>query len=247
LKSYASWLKSRPISDQAAREFLLELRDQGFANATIRFYYHALKPLLLTQGINLSLKFKKRTKLPPYHSVNQVKAILSTVENRSGKWSQLADRDWLMIAILAYTGIRRGELLALRPRDIDLFAKTIRIQGKGDKERIIPIHQLLYKPLKFYTASMPPHHYLFPFKPKRAWQIVVNYARQAGIPDFHPHAFRHFFATQLVEQGVSLHIIKELLGHADISTTAIYLDVLPKHLENAVHTLPDLSQEGEKR
>ena len=76
--------------------------------------------------------------------------------------------------------------------------------------------------------------------------LDTQYARKVGINDLHPHAFRHFFATQLVEQGISLHIIKELLGHADISTTAVYLDILPKHLEAAVLALPDLTQDGGK-
>lgn len=243
LKAYVDWLGARLFSETTAKEFLGELREKGFSNSTVKFYYHSLRPFLLTQGITLKLRYKKTRKLPLYRSVDQVKAILAATENRTDKWSQVAGRDRLILAIFAYTGIRRGELLALRPRDIDFVNKSLRILGKGDKERIIPIHNILLKPLQDYIADIPPHHYLFPLKAGRVYRIVFNYARRAGIPNFHPHAFRHFFATQLVERGVPLHIIQKLLGHADISTTAVYLDIFPTHLTTAVAVLPDFTNE----
>lgn len=241
LNVYVAWLKGRPISESSAKEFLCDLRDFGFSNSTVRFYYISLRPFLLLYSISLKLKLKNPTKLPQYRSIDQVKAILAAAKNRTGKYSYFSKRDWLMLAILAYTGIRLGELLSLKPRDIDFVSKTFKIHGKGGKERIIPIHQVLNIPIKTYISIIPAHQGLFPFKAKRAWQIVFNYALLAGIHDFHPHAFRHFFATQLIERGVPLHIIQQLLGHADINTTAVYLDVLPKHLEAAVLTMPDFS------
>jgi len=241
LSSYRDWLAGRQISQQTAREFLNHLRQQGFQTATVRCYYHALKPFLASLDIPLQLKFRKQHRLPTYHSPDQLRAILSAIENRQDHWHKLKERDRLIVLILAYTGIRRAELLSLRLRDINFHSKMLTVRGKGGKERAIPIADILYPPLCKYTRNMQTGDYLFPIQPRRLWSIIVKYATEAGIDDFHPHSFRHYFATQLVEKNTRLDDIQRLLGHADISTTAIYLDVIPKHLTNAVSHLPNLT------
>ncbi len=144
--------------------------------------------------------------------------------------------------MFAYTGVRRAELLSLCVRDLNFHTRMIRVQGKGDKERVIPIADCLYEKLQKYTKRMQAGDRLFPMQPRRLWTIVTRYAREAGVDNFHPHSFRHYFATQLVEAGVNLKTVQELLGHADISTTAVYLDVIPKHLTDAVQHLPNLME-----
>ncbi|GAI32785.1 unnamed protein product, partial [marine sediment metagenome] len=222
----------------SAKEFLNYLCQQGFEPATVQIYYHALKPFLAYLGILLTAKFKKRRKLPAYHGPDQVQAVLNVIHARTGRWSQLKERDMTIVLTLAYTGIRRAELLSLRLRDINFRTRMIKVSGKGDRERTIPIADALYEPLRKHTKGTQPSDRLFPMQPRRLWTIITRYAAQAGIEDLHPHSFRHYFATQLVENGVSLKTVQELLGHADISTTAIYLDVVPKHLSNAVERLP---------
>lgn len=245
LTAFVTWLEGQPFTEQLAKDFLGSLRRQGFAIATVRIYYHSLKPFLLTQGVNLKAKFKKRRRLPHYHSVDQVKAILAAAEQRSDAWAKNAQRDSLIISLFAYTGIRRAELLSLKRGDLDFINKNIKVHGKGDNDRAIPMAPAVIPPLQDYTDALEPRDLLFQIKANRVFRIIALYAHRAGVTDFSPHSFRHYFATQLVEQGVALNIIKELLGHADISTTAIYLDVLPKHLESAVLALPDLRRKDE--
>jgi len=242
LKTFSRWLKDREISEQSAREFLGYLREQNFARSTIHSYYHALRPLLFSLGVNLKIKYRRHQKLPRYHTVDQVKAVLSEVGKRSDNWSQLGDRDWLIIAMLAYTGIRRGELLEIKRSDVDLVNMMLTIHGKGDNQRTVPLFQELRIPLTKYLEGFHLQDKIFPIKSRRCWTIVTNYAHAAGISDLHPHSFRHFFATQLVERGVPINNIKELLGHADIGSTAIYLDALPSHLRSAISALPDLGK-----
>jgi len=240
LRCYERWLSSEPISEDSAQAFLNFLRAQNFTWATIQAYYHALKPFLADQGIKFQVKFRKRRHLPTYHSTDQVKAILEVAQNRKDKWGKLANRDSLIILVFAYTGMRRAELLSLCVRDINFHTHMIRVKGKGGKERVIPIIECLYERLQEYTKRMQPGDRLFPIQPRRLWKIVTKYARAAGVDNFHPHSFRHYFATQLVEANVNLKTVQELLGHADISTTAVYLDVIPKHLTDAVQHLPNL-------
>ena len=240
LKAYETWLAGEAISQDSAQGFLNFLKQKNCSWATVQSYYHALKPFLKYMGIEFHIKFKKRKHLPTYHSIGQVQAILGIAQNRTDKWGKLTERDSLIILTFAYTGIRRQELLDLCVRDINFHTRMVRVKGKGDKERVIPIADCLYEKLQHYTKGMQDGDRLFPIRPRRLWKIVAKYSRAAGVDNFHPHSFRHYFATQLVEAGINLKTVQELLGHADISTTAIYLDVIPKHLTDAVKHLPDL-------
>jgi len=228
------------VSEQSAKGFLVYLRQEGFTSTTIRCYYHALKPFLAYLGIPLQVKFKRSRKLPSYHTPDQVKAILNAISFRNDNWNKLKKRDTVIVLMFAYTGIRRGELLGLRVRDLNYHNRMLKVKGKGDKERTIPIADVLYEPLRKYTKRLQPGDRLFPIQPRRLWAIVSRYANAAGVENFHPHSFRHYFATQLVEAGENLKTVQELLGHADISTTAIYLDIVPKHLTSAVSKLPSI-------
>lgn len=238
LKAYQEWLGGEHISADSAKQFLNHLRQQGFQAATVRIYYYSLKPFLSHLGIPLRVKLKKERRLPTYHGPDQVRAILEAIQSREDRWSKLKERDTLIVLILAHTGIRRAELLSLHLRDINFHNHMIRVRGKGDRERVIPIADALYAPLRNYTQDMKPGDHLFPLRPKRVWEIVTRYAKLAGVEDFHPQSFRHYVATQLIERGVSIHKVQELLGHADIGTTAVYLNVVPKHLANTVERLP---------
>ena len=243
LRAYEKWLgAATPISEDSAQSFLNFLQERGFSLATVQSYYHALKPFLAYIGIKFIVKFKKRKYLPTYHGIDQVKAILSAAQNRTDRWGKLGERDSLIILMFAYTGLRRAELLSLTVRDINFYTRMIRVKGKGNKERIIPIAACLYEKLQKYTKKMSITDHLFPIKFTRINTMIRNYARQVGIDDFTCHSFRHYFATQLIENGVDIKKVQELLGHSDISTTSIYLDCIPKHLTDAVQHLPNLME-----
>jgi site-specific recombinase XerD len=243
LKTFQEWLGDRIVSEQAAKEFLGLLRQQGFKESTISIYYHALKPFLEYIGILLRVKCSRVQNPPAYYSADNVRAILKVINQRQDRWSKLTGRDRTIILTFAYTGIRRAELLSLRVKDINFQNHEIRVKGKGSKERVIPLADVLYYELQNYTKNLEVGDYLFPLSPHRLWRIVKNYAEKAGVPDWHPHCFRHYFATQVVQSGESLQVAKELCGHADISTTEIYLHVTAQHLSNAVSKLPNLMEQ----
>jgi len=241
LKSYQEWLGDREPTPDTASLFLAHLRQEPLALASIKLYYHALKPFLKYLGYaDFSLKFRKEYRLPSYHSKSEVNALLETIQGRCDNWEKLKTRDYLMILMLAHTGMRRGELSRLTVRHVNFHANSILVvQGKGGKDRVIPISETLRQPLQDYIKSnrLKPKNRLFELSKHRIYSIVTHYARIADIYDFHPHSLRHYFATRLLELGASLKAIQELLGHSSIETTAIYLDLIPKHLESAIQLL----------
>ena len=238
IESFQTWLGSQPVSAQAAKRFLADLQERGYKPRSVHLYYHAIKPFLEFQGILFKLKFKKPRELPQYHSAQDINSILSLASSRTDNWAKLKQRDTLILLMLALTGVRASELLALRPCDISAEFIFVR-KGKGSKDRTIPLAETLAGPLKDYikTAGITPTARLFPIQRKRLYVIVKQYAMAAGINDVSPHTLRHYFATSLVEHGAQLRAVQELLGHADISTTAIYLDLIPSHLKSSIALL----------
>ena len=166
--------------------------------------------------------------------------MLNAVADRRDNWSKVRGRDRLIILLLAYTGIRRAELLALRCRDVRDGYLTV-YQGKGDKDRTIPLIRDLSREISQYVAEhkLGPAERLVPLSAVRLYQMIKRYGRLAGAGDISPHKLRHMFATRLVEKGAQLRAVQELLGHADISTTAVYLDVSPSHLTSTIKLLEE--------
>lgn len=263
LRAYGEWLGGEPVSEKSTEAFLHFLRQQGFSWSTVRSYYHALKPFLADIGIKLIIKYRKHEHLPPYYKPEQVKAILSVAQNRIDKWGKLSNRDSLIILTFAYTGLRRGELLALTVRDLNFYNQTIRVKGKesggggkGDKERVIPMDECLYKKLQKYTEKMKVTDRIFPIGESRIDAIIRNYARKAGVSDFTCHSFRHYFATHLIESkvnpvtgirepGIELETVRQILGHANIATTVLYIGTTGQGQKDALKHLPNL-MEAEK-
>lgn len=235
LNNFQTWLEDRPISVQMAKQFLADMRQRGYKPATIRIHYATIRPFLEYLGIHLKLKLSRPYQLPHYHHTGEVTAMLQQTATRSDKWSRLAERDTLMILMLAFTGMRRSELVKLTPRDIADPFLHIR-NAKGHKDRVIPLAQLLRAPLQLYIYNqhIAPNQAIFPITADRLYAIVKRSARAAGFPNISPHSFRHYFATYLLERGAPLKAIQELLGHASIKTTAIYQDLLPSHLRTAI-------------
>lgn len=243
LKKFQTWLEERPISVQAAKQFLAELRQRGYSPATIRLHYAVIRPFLEYLGITLKLKLRKPHQLPTYHTTSELTAMLQQSATRSDKWRRLAGRDTLIILMLALTGMRRSELLKLTPRDTSDSFLYIR-KAKGEKDRTIPLAGPLRAPLRLYIYNhqIPKNQPIFPITANRLYAIVKHYARAAGYDNITPHSFRHYFATYLIERGAPLKAVQELMGHTSIKTTAIYQDLVPRHLQNTV-ALFDANQE----
>ncbi|MBE6440916.1 MAG: site-specific tyrosine recombinase XerD [Desulfovibrio desulfuricans] len=151
-------------------------------------------------------------------------------------------RDRCMLELLYAAGLRVSELCALGVPDLDLQRGLVRVFGKGAKERLVPLHDLVQRMLADYLKQWRPQFsptgaQLFVNRSGRAltrqyvWKMVKKYAVQAGIRrSISPHTFRHSFATHLLEGGADLRAVQMLLGHADISATEIYTHVQAERL-----------------
>lgn len=148
-------------------------------------------------------------------------------------------RDRAMLELLYSSGLRVSELCSARLENLDLDAGFIRVTGKGEKTRLVPVGAPAITSLRQYLAEgRPPVVRRWTggevflsvrgrkLTPQRIWQLVKQYAGRAGLDEnVYPHLMRHSFATHLLGGGADLRIIQELLGHADISTTQIYTHI----------------------
>jgi site-specific recombinase XerD len=240
LRIFHAWLGDRELSPETAKLFLAELRQKGYARGTVRCYYYTLKPYFVYLEMPFKVRIKGGRRLPRYHSREDIVRILDAISARDDKWAELKTRDRLIFRTLAMSGLRRSELLALRCRDVKegyLFV----YRGKGDKDRVAPIPRKFSHEILDYIreGELGPADRLFPIGRARLDALVKGYALKAGIDDLSTHSLRHYFATRLLELGADIRKVQELLDHADISTTAIYLDVIPLHLRQAVELLEE--------
>lgn len=153
----------------------------------------------------------------------------------------------LIIMFLFTTGLRVSELVDLNLNSISLHEKTIKIVGKGDKERIVIIHDDLWilisqymnqdrpKRIKSKTSRFLIQSIGKPYTRQKIYALVKNCALRVGIMDMHPHRLRHGFASTLLQQGADLRSVQTLLGHSDIKTTQIYSHLSDKSLQEKYH------------
>jgi integrase/recombinase XerD len=178
---------------------------------------------------------KFRQPLPKVLSFPQVEALLAAPDG-----SILGLRDRAMIDMMYSCGLRVTELVGLPVRSVDAREGLVRVVGKGDKERIVPVGEHALVSLRVYLASARPVHdpsWSCPatFVTRRGkamtrqnfWQRVKKHALVAGLSTqkVSPHVLRHSFATHLLEHGADLRSLQAMLGHADISTTQLYTHV----------------------
>ncbi|WBA40639.1 tyrosine-type recombinase/integrase [Hymenobacter canadensis] len=205
--------------------------------ACLRSYYK----FLLTTGVigrNPMLRIKApkmAKKLPdfvPEESLNGLLNSFAFEDTLAGR------RDQLILELLYGTGIRLSELLGIRPDDVSLAARTVRVTGKGNKQRIVPLNPTLVAVLSGYIALRQrefgaqgnAQSVLLvtdkgePLYEKLVYRTVKHYLSQitTASSQQHPHVLRHSFATHLLNKGADLNAIKELLGHANLAATQVY-------------------------
>ena len=154
-----------------------------------------------------------------------------------------------ILMTLYSTGLRRSELVRLKVADIDSQRMVIHVcQGKGRKDRDVPLSPKLLETLREYWRSARPKTYLFPgyggdlpLTPKAVWHACHNAVQRAGIEKkISPHSLRHSYATHLLESGADLPTIQLLLGHTEIKDTIVYLNLSQRHLHAATNPLESL-------
>ena len=163
---------------------------------------------------------------------------------------RLVLRDKAILEFLYATGVRISELIKTKRKDILPEVELVRVIGKGQKERIVPIGRLALKATEKYLREVRPQlanqtseDFLFlnrrgrPFSRMGLWKILRKYVNRAGIKKkVSPHTIRHSFATHLLEGGADLRAVQEMLGHADISTTQIYTHLDREYLKEVHRT-----------
>jgi len=211
-----------------------------------RFYGYCLRENLITTdptGLIVSPHIGKP--LPVSLSEHDVELLLSAPETSNA----LGHRDKTMLETLYATGLRVSELVNLKFSEISFRQGVVRITGKGDKERLVPVGEEAISWLESYLAQARQailggrqSDYLFVtsrgknMTRQSFWHIIKRYAKKAGINrELSPHTLRHAFATHLLNHGADLRVVQLLLGHADLSSTQIYTHIAKERLQ-ALHS-----------
>lgn len=238
------------VSQSTVTGFTDKLSADGKSNATVTRSLASIKSFynyLIIDGLvksnpakNITLA-KVERKLPQILSNQEVELLLDQPKCTDMK----GYRDKAMLETLYATGMRVSEMTALNESDVNLGAGFIRCSGK-DKERVIPLYPAAIKALTDYIQNIRPN--MISSSEEQAlfvnmngeritrqgfWKIIKHYQQKAHIDkDITPHTLRHSFATHLLENGADLHSIQEMLGHADISSTQVYAQLVKQQLKD---------------
>ncbi|MCL2681962.1 MAG: tyrosine-type recombinase/integrase [Bacteroidales bacterium] len=246
LLQFGAFLKSaydmedwNAVETPQIRTWLVEILNDGLSETTVNgkltalksFYRYQLKQEKIEKNPTFGLvRLKQKKRLPIYIQEHQVNNLLSETYDQEDFESF---RDRIIIELLYATGVRVSELVNLKIQDLNLDQKTIKVFGKGNKERIVPLtdnaSSLLVSYQKLKTAILPqPSENLFVNLKNQAltrykiYQIVQHFLMQTPIDKRSPHVFRHTFATHLLNNGADLIAVKELLGHSSLAATQVY-------------------------
>ena len=211
-------------------------------SSTKNFYLFLEKERIISFQINNLSKPKTTKKLPFCISVSEVEALL----NQPNLDKPEGQRDRAMLEVMYSSGLRISELLSLKMKQINFDRGIIRIIGKGNKERIVPIGDYALDFLNQYIKNgrlkNPNKNSEFVFLNRYGEPVsrvyffkqVKKYAEEAGIEvEISPHTLRHCFATHMLENGAELRAVQEMLGHANIATTQIYTNISSKRILSA--------------
>jgi integrase/recombinase XerC/integrase/recombinase XerD len=261
-RQFALWASERELHPRTAsvrdlRRYLAVLVERGNTPTTVTRKLAALRALfrVLMEGghrrdnpAELLHSPRKPRRLPRVLKPAEVATLLDRIPGDG----PLELRDRALFELAYSSGLRAQELVSLQLDSLDFDAETVRVRGKGDKTRLVPVGEHARRALERYLSRSRPQlttpdddePTLFVSKSGRRLSTsdvrrrLQNWARRAAstspaVIDAHPHALRHSFATHLLEGGADLRSIQELLGHASISTTQVYTRVESGRLRSA--------------
>ncbi len=256
LMALGRWLRERDVGiGKASRSDLLDFIawrvEQGARPRSTarqlssfrRFFRYLLREGVIAEDPTARIAMPKIGRsLPISLTEEEVESLL----NAPDTVEPLGHRDRTMLELLYATGLRVSELINLRRGQINLNQGVLRIVGKGDRERLIPLGEESQDWLEQYLKGARVEilldrqtDYLFPTRRgdrmtrQAFWHIIKRYARKAGIKKkLSPHTVRHAFATHLLNHGADLRVVQMLLGHSDLSTTQIYTHVARERLKD---------------
>ena len=235
------------------RDYLFAITKRGQARSYVRLQFSALRTFYQFLAARKGLRRnplrevqlpKIDKKLPLVLTRQQIEELLAAptrvAKNRAApSWMPL--RDVAIMELFYSSGLRLSELAALDVADVDLYTESVRVFGKGRKERICPVGLPALEAISRYRAAANVHSApLFINKGRRRmstrsiWLILKRYLRHTSIPiSISPHKLRHSFATHMLDRGADLRSVQALLGHASLSTTQIYTHVTVERLKKA--------------
>ncbi|MCL0105283.1 tyrosine-type recombinase/integrase [Dehalococcoidia bacterium] len=256
LEEYLSFLSTRNLSDtyiEGNRIFL-----KGFVNKTsiistesaIKYlsvhnhlsqnskarYAGYLKGFLKYLGMDFDISIKRPHLLPEHVYEKDIEKLKETIANHMTHKGSVF-RDLMIIETAIKTGMRRAELADLLVRHINFGSGSLTVaRGKGSRDRVIPMGETLELDLKKLCCDKQLNDRVFGLTPQSLGLKINDWAKKSNVP-IHTHSFRHYFATKLVERGANIKVVQELLGHASLNTTQVYLSVTVKHLEETIQLL----------
>ena len=239
LEQFSAFIAPTELSQVQAltiRKWLISLSDDSLQNrsinrklATLRtFYKYLLRTGKIAENPMTSIRMVKTTKkIPQFVRESEMENL---VNNRKIAMNFSEARDELILFLLYGTGIRLAELISLQNNQVNLAAKTIRVIGKRNKERMIPIPGLLVDLIATYRSfcTVEHAHLLLTDKGEPLYPMFVQRLVKKNLGEFSqleklsPHVLRHTYATHLLNKGADLNAIKELLGHANLAATQVY-------------------------
>jgi integrase/recombinase XerD len=268
LTQFAGWVAETPfsaISLASLRSYLDHLRQKGLKSRSIARQVTTLRGFfgfLVEEGqiqvspAELLSAPKIGSSLPKYLDLQRVDSLLESPDESSATGL----RDRAMLDLLYACGLRVSELIKLRVADVDELGGTVRVIGKGDKQRLIPVGRAALESMERYRLEQRPRllkgrvsPYLFVTARGTAmtrqgfWKLLRGHGKTAGIfRSLSPHVLRHTFATHLLEGGADLRSVQTMLGHADIGTTQIYTHVMRSRLRQTVDLHHPRARQGRR-
>ena len=224
---YQKALKGARPTVEASKIFLAHLREQGYSPSTLRVHRAALQGFHAWRGERLEFPIRVPRHLPPYIEADIVAKMLDLARENP--------RDYLILRLMSDAGLRRQEVVDLRVKNVG--KKALHIRGKGDKDRIVPLTEELAAALGPFCSDRKPGDLVLGVGDGVIYRVGKKYAMLAGKPEMKPHDLRHAFATRLLEKGVNIRVVQELLGHSNLNTTQGYTAVSGQYLQDAINIL----------
>ncbi|WP_022670264.1 site-specific tyrosine recombinase/integron integrase [Hippea alviniae] len=241
LKEFSKFFSKRDLTKDNLMEFIENVLVNRYKPSTVNRKLSSIRgflKFLLKYGhtdIDYSdLKNIKTKRVPPDYIPFEV------IKKAIGE-----DRDGLIVRLMYASGLRISEIVNLKISDIMFESGFVKVKGKGNKERFVPVDLKTINAIRHYIESFRKQikgyansDYLFisnrgkPFSRQGLWKIIKKRFNRLGY-NIHPHMLRHMFATHMIENGANIRAVQEMLGHENITTTQIYTDISDNAVEDA--------------
>ncbi len=244
-------VKLEEIDDELLLLFAVTIKKEGNSARTLSRRFSSLRSFFKYCSSEEYISSNPALFLDSPKFMNEIPSILSQEEivkmiDHKKDHDKSAQRNSLSIELLYACGLRVSELINIKINDIDFERKIIKTHGKGDKDRLIPMHEKACLKIKEFISHIRPQFNpkcdeLFvnrsgnPLTRQYVWKMIQQIALEVGIRNkVSPHTFRHSFATHLLENGADLRSVQLLLGHSDLAATQIYTHIQSHRLEESI-------------